>query len=902
MHIVFGLHLDGLKARKPRTAAGSVTVGPKGMLDTLEAQLGLSAATSHPSEAPLSYLQFLREASSPDRFFHRSLGIDPVNVARTLLDWREQWYEAGWDGTFPNDVPARLADMAAVERIAKGRGPLTRGERLQEVAKALAVRDTQIRRVELQSPLEAFPYAWQRVLEALPWVTAEGLEPTSAGLPGSDLELLQTRLLAIADHADRNMDGPSQPESLQGDGSVVVVKAVSRDLSADTIAEFLLTSSQIEDTLLIAEHGGIILDNALERAGLPRCGFQWHSRFRTATQVLKLALALVWEPVDPQRILQYLLHPTAPIPKWVRSRLADAVSEAPGIGGPAWIDAIHEIGKAQRETYGAEETEIEELRAEIEYWLEGDRHDPVSGAPLEVLLGRTQRVSAWASAQIHTVENQPEAALFAAAHAQAEALSTELARLRNSGEKQVGRLALERLIDEVTTEAADPSTYEEAGHARATTSPAAVTEPWPIVIWWNLAAAPTAASYPWSRRELQALRASGVRLPEVDDLIRQQSRDWLKPICNAKEKLVLVVHDDERGIHPAWTQIESLFSGFEKVEIEPALLGGQATLEPLEISAQNLPLQSLPAPRRWWSLPNSGALVRREVESYSSLAKLCDYPHEWVLRYAARLRTGRATEVLDGHRLFGNLGHRVIETFFKTHTDWHGIQESDLLAWAKTELPGIIKREGAVLLAPGRGIDRERIAATLERALVQLLSHLRSAGVEQVTPEASGKVPFTDRCLTGAIDLALTLGNGQQAVLDIKWEGESYRSKLLRENRALQLATYSYLKKNLDEIGSWPPGAFFILSTGNVLAGDTSIFPDAIVCRSEDAGGVEDLWGRLVVTYDWRWGQLENGQIEVVTEHTAADELSVPPDAGLRPVDGGDPYDRFKLLTGWEGS
>ena len=899
MHIVFGLHLDGLKPKTPRTAAGSVTVGPKGMLDVLETQLGLSTATPHPSEAPLSYLQFLREALSPDRFFYRSLQTDQVNVARTLLGWREQWYEAGWDGTFPNDVPARLADMAAVERIAKGQGPLTHGERLQKVAETLTVRDTQIQRVELHTPLDNFPYAWQRVLDALPWVPADGLEATPAGPPGSDLELLQTRLLAIA---NRNMDGPSHPESLQGDGSVIVVKAVSRDFSADAMAEFLLTSGQMEGTLLVAEHGGIILDNALERAGLPRCGFQWHSRFRTATQVLKLALALVWEPVDPHRILQYLLHPTGPIPKWVRSRLADAVSEAPGIGGPEWVDAIHKIGQTQRQTHGAQETEVERLRAEIEYWLGGDRYDPASGAPLEVLLSRTQRVSAWASAQIHTAENRAEATLFAAAQAQAEALSTELGALWRGGDNCIARLALEHRIDEVTTEATDPSTHEEAGHVRATTSPATVTDPWPIVIWWNLAPAPTAVSYPWSRRELETLRTSRVRLPEVDDLIRQQSRDWLKPICNAKEKLVLVVHDDERGMHPVWTLIESLFRGFEKVEIEPALLGGQATLEPLKIAAQLLPLQSLPVPRRWWSLPDSGTLVRREVESYSSLSKLCDYPHEWVLRYAARLRAGRATEVVDKHRLYGNLGHRVIETFFKTHNDWHRIQDADVLAWAEAELPGIIEREGAVLLAPGRGIDRQRIAATLEHALVQLLSHLRSAGVEQVTPEASGKVPFADRYLTGAIDLALILGNGQRAVLDVKWEGESYRSELLRENRALQLATYSYLKKSLDESGSWPPGAFFILSTGNVLASDKSIFPDAIVCQSEDAGGVADLWGQLLVTYDWRWAQLENGRIEVVTQYTAPDELSVPPDAGLRPAKGGDRFDSFMRLTGWEDS
>ena len=56
----------------------------------------------------------------------------------------------------------------------------------------------------------------------------------------------------------------------------------------------------------------------------------------------------------------------------------------------------------------------------------------------------------------------------------------------------------------------------------------------------------------------------------------------------------------------------------------------------------------------------------------------------------------------------------------------------------------------------------------------------------------------------------LTCGNGQRAVLDVKWAGESYRRDLLSENRALQLATYAYLQKNLDGSERWPSRAFFI--------------------------------------------------------------------------------------------
>ena len=145
------------------------------------------------------------------------------------------------------------------------------------------------------------------MLEALPCEPASGLEISPAGRPKSDLERVQTRLLALAGGDE---EGGEATETLQGDGSVMVVESASRDLSADAVAEYLHALHADTQTLLIAEWDGVILDNALERAGLPRCGFRRHTRFRGATQVLKLALALVWEPVNPHRVLQFLLHPT----------------------------------------------------------------------------------------------------------------------------------------------------------------------------------------------------------------------------------------------------------------------------------------------------------------------------------------------------------------------------------------------------------------------------------------------------------------------------------------------------------------------------------------------------------------------------------------------------------------
>ena len=79
-------------------------------------------------------------------------------------------------------------------------------------------------------------------------------------------------------------------------------------------------------------------------------------------------------------------------------------------------------------------------------------------------------------------------------------------------------------------------------------------------------------------------------------------------------------------------------------------------------------------------------------------------------------------------------------------------------------------------------------------------------------------------------------------------------------------------------------------------------FPDAIVTLSSDGEGVANLWDRIRLTYAWRWEQLEIGRIEVVTDLTEPDEWSSPPEAGLRPVTGGDQYDDYVNLTGWEDS
>ena len=102
----------------------------------------------------------------------------------------------------------------------------------------------------------------------------------------------------------------------------------------------------------------------------------------------------------------------------------------------------------------------------VAFWLECERYAPDEGAPISVLIARCQHTATWLATRLHAVRGA-DAALYAAAHAQADALIHALTALAERGTQTVPRRLLERLVDEVTGHSPDPSTFAEAAHATA---------------------------------------------------------------------------------------------------------------------------------------------------------------------------------------------------------------------------------------------------------------------------------------------------------------------------------------------------------------------------------------------------------------------------------------------------
>ncbi len=138
------------------------------MLGLLETRLGLLRAECTQAQRMTQYRECLKRCDTPNRFYHASFEVDPIGASASLLSWRDNWYLHGWTGEAPSGASVRIADMAAVEQIARHLLFPSIGERLVQVAESLSLQQSKIEQLELVDPIEAFPKCWRAVLAKLP--------------------------------------------------------------------------------------------------------------------------------------------------------------------------------------------------------------------------------------------------------------------------------------------------------------------------------------------------------------------------------------------------------------------------------------------------------------------------------------------------------------------------------------------------------------------------------------------------------------------------------------------------------------------------------------------------------------------------------------------------------------
>ncbi|MCB1704570.1 MAG: PD-(D/E)XK nuclease family protein [Halioglobus sp.] len=886
IEVTLAIKGDSAVPERRADSLGQVVVGPGGFLRLLEAQLGIPSRDVSFTARLIQYLGCIDQVNHSGAFYHASYSADPFSVARTLLQWRDQWYLAGWEGTFAAEIPARLADMAAIERHAASVVEPGIGQRIQRVMALLPDHPIALGAITLRDELPDFPYLWQQLIQAVNVRLVAAAPAIPKGRPGSDLRRLQEHLLQDS----------REKIDLSGDGSVIALRADSPTQSTPLTA--LLTQSWLRDApdttvAVLAQARGELLDDTLEQLHSPRLGFTALSPWRPVFQVLPLACELLWEPLNPTALFQFLSHPVGPIPARIREPLARTVADVPGIGSAAWEAAV----AASLEQEDA--TRRKQVEQSLHYWLQSPRFSPQGGVDSETLATRAQRVADWLQGARETSDDPARKALYHIALNQALEFVSAIARLKAHGRDPLTRDNVRRLIEDVRGTGAPVADRDaevsasqprvlRADHAGAF---AACTVD--NVIWWDCQANDRLQRWPWSRAERAALATGGVHLQTEDAQLAWLGKAWLRPLLSARERCTFVLHDDSERHHPLWDQVTSLSRGLPTLQVASSDTAGQ-----LGVASDAVAPRSLPARVRWWQLPASTPVPAREAESYSSLDAYIHSPYQWLLRYAARIRPGSLANVIDGNQLKGNLVHRVYEEFFNAHPQTASIDTATIDHWVEAHIRPLLQQEGALLLEAGRQAECERFITQAQDSLTTLVEHLQSAAVVSVQMELWQEGRFAGGRLNGSIDLLARRADGTEAVIDIKWGGKKYRRDALLGNSYLQLATYAQLRR--DNGAELPPAlSYFIVVDAALLSLNHTFFPNADILEPAEEEDTARYWQRVENSWRWRRSQFERGLVEVTVSDTEPTEQSEPGPDCLELPEASDHFNEYSALTGW---
>ncbi|MFZ2273300.1 MAG: hypothetical protein WAW21_06395, partial [Corynebacterium variabile] len=331
MHITFGWGFDTARWTTATTPAtlGSVVTGPTGLADILATRLALTRPDLDRPTRIAAYRSALSQVvttTAPGSWPATGFSHDPWTVARELLAWRDQLVSAGWNptDTAGTDTPERLGVLVRVEALL----PTTAGwapgpaDTLRTIDTTLADLVTNgtdwplgIDAVALDHPVNDLPPLWRRILSNL----------TALGVPVAELP---------------------EPAPLT---ELTVLTADTEWDAAPAVARLLtdLEAAEKHHTVL-AGRSTQLLDRELLRLGETPVGVRARGVSPLA-QVIPVFLRAVTAPHDVSALAD-LLNVTVPgidehssfplLPGALRRTLIDALNQEPGVGGPAWTEAV----------------------------------------------------------------------------------------------------------------------------------------------------------------------------------------------------------------------------------------------------------------------------------------------------------------------------------------------------------------------------------------------------------------------------------------------------------------------------------------------------------------------------------------------------------------------------------
>lgn len=816
----------------------------QGLLEQLAMHAGIHQQIPSYPDRLASYHKVLLtyDKEREKNIFHKSIAIDSMSVAKTLLQWRDYLALCGWNGNTVLKDCSRLNALAEIDQLYedddKGLAKLL--SKLQEQLDLMISGKAAIPSVykeltiEIPCAIDLLPNYIQPILTALQnlGVIIEETEENKKAMPKTINEI---------------------------------------HFSQQWKAEAWLSQQDPNAYDLWINTDNKRLDNWLHMSGQPVCGSEMENANPQITQLFLLAVQLFQRPLNVNTLLQYLFLPECPLNWKFRRELAKNIVREGGFCNEkvqecikAYIEREFKDEKdttPQKSTPQQREENYKnylpfDLRAEDKALTIAKETDLVDK---KALINFLSSIGSHASERaVKIAAKLPYDARISQLRAVSEMIKALSDQINNIIE---GDLSFKTLIQWAQSlyESGDYKLYNAQTHSRTLiTQPSNMISRAAKVIWCDFYGddAKRLSTDFLSPYEQQELKKHGVRLWDKDNESKLLNILSARPLHHTSESLTVITCDklgaSKLPQHPLYHLIQEtareqkgdvLYNALATKEVEMVDNRRDSDKEKICFDAKEHPVT--------W----------KDTESFSSMEKLLQDPFDYFMLYPLQFQDISDTNI-KLPTTYGNVAHETIEYLFTTDRGSNtltGYVESHF----EEALHRALLRKGALLLLPEHHLDKDRLTYQLRKCVKNLAVLVEENNLTVVKCEQKEleQLDFEEEIfLKGYIDMVLKDKSGNEVVFDLKWTSKKDKfQKMLEKNRALQLAIYQAMLKKHSSESTVVRTAYFVMPQGKLFSSD--IFKGAnFELITPDSQG--DVMVQLRKGYTERRKEINEGVIE----------------------------------------
>ena len=843
--------------------AGELYLGKKGLLEFLELHLGLPYRDVNDLLRVKIYENAVRKAleAHPEIYCNDSFATDAWNTGKQLLLWRDELVLTLWDFQCPSpNVSDRLHALSTIEQYVENlpKGINDRWKMVYHKCET-STRFLPLKELHIYEDAENSHPFFNKLFELFE-TNGIAIHYQKKETPSNIADTKEDKTdLAYFKQKLLNPTHTPQREK-KPDGTLQFIQAQNDLVLAD-----ILAAAPDKGNIMIIPSRGIVLENALIRQGHPALGYTEQYTDSAILNLLEMVTLFLWEPLDSEKLLEFLTAAEAPISLKLRQKLAHVYSSKPGFENEGWMEVL------------ANHPEYQEV---YQLWFHRERYKQ-SKAPAAAVTRLYQDLLNWTRQRQAGFRFNP----LDARRLPFEELEkqTELLLRLCLQETEITRIMLNRWIRELlNTTSFFRIQAQEIGAQPYVTHPGNINAPVDHLTWWNFTEEgnPLSSAFLPSPAEYEHLKDCAVHSPEK--ILDQWYANQIKGILFTEKKLTLCIPEKIGGEdippHPLLADLKATFKNWEDFE--------KKDFEVVARTPKGLPVRTDYVRFTW---PEGAVKERKSAESYSSISKMLSYPYEYFLEYILHIRPIEPPQLTIDPRLKGTLLHQVAKNLYTT-MDASKIRE---------ELEKVIRSEGEVFNLPKYQLAKTRFMQLGEQSLKYLFEQIKVNDWKYLEAEEKHE----KEGLMGYIDLVLQRGT-EKAVIDLKFGSFNGRKDEMSKGHEMQLMMYYHLLGGTDYLG------YYILSKKRFLMHNNAAIKEALPLRPDIAlhDTFINYWQNFTNGVACRKNQIARGLLEEGTgmtkEELAEDgfwetaEIWMKPPFSQKKEKDFQQYGRYKTLLG----